>query len=91
MVAPWRRSCRRPCTLAQIPSTRTTFKKRSRLGNLRGACVNICAAELKPLVGARQSGATGQAQDLPGTIGAYAESKAALHRGACEPRAHVPH
>ena len=36
----------------------------------------------KPLVGARQIGATGQAEDLPGIIGAYGESKEVLQGGA---------
>ena len=59
------------------------------LGKLRGACLNICAAKLKPPDGARQSGATRQAEDLPRKIGVYGKSKEGLHRGACEPRAHV--
>ena len=44
-------------------------------------CLNTCAAELTPLAGTRQSSATGQAEDLPGTIGAYSESKEVLQGG----------
>ena len=38
-------------------------------------CLDICAAELKALVGARQSSAIGQAQGLSGKLGAYNENK----------------
>ena len=34
-------------------------------------------------------GATGQAEELPGKIGAYDESKEVVQGGACEMRAHV--
>ena len=92
MVASWCRSCRRPCSYAQISSKRMTPQKLScRKSTVRGACLNICAAELKPLAGARQIGATGQAEDLPGKIVAYGERKEILQGGACEPRAHAPH
>ena len=59
-------------TLQKLPFRKTT----------RCLCLNICAAELKPLVGALQSGATGYAEDLPGKIGAYGESKNVLQGGA---------
>ena len=59
-----------------------TLQKLSFRKTARCLYLNICAAELKPLVGARQSGATGQAEDLPGKIGAYGESKEVLQGGA---------
>ena len=61
MVAQWRRSCRRPRFHAQINIEHTddAAKALVYIGKVRGACLNICAAELKPLVGARQSSATG--------------------------------
>ena len=43
---------------------------------------NICVAELKPLVGARQSGGTNKAEDIPGKIEAYVESEEVLKGGA---------
>ena len=49
--------------------------------NSKCLCLNICAAEPKPLGGARQSCATGQA-DLQGKIEAYGESKEVLQGGA---------
>ena len=49
---------------------------------MRCLCLNIFVAELKPLVGAQQSGATGQAEDLPQKIGAYGKSKEVLQGDA---------
>ena len=40
------------------------------LENVEVPLFKYCAAELRPLVGARRSTATGQAGDLPGKIGA---------------------
>ena len=93
MVASCRRSCRRPRSYAQISSTRMTLQKLLFRKTTRCLCLIICATERKPLVGARQSGATGQAEDLPGKIGAYGDEKrfckkARLRR---EPRSHIPH
>ena len=45
-------------------------------------CLNIHTAEVRPLVGSRQSGATRHAEDLSGKIGAYGESKEVLQGGA---------
>ena len=59
-----------------------TLQKLSFTITTRCLCLNIFAADLKPLLGARHSGATGQAEDLPGKIGAYGESKEVLQGGA---------
>ena len=60
----WRRSCRWPRSHAQISTPRMTPQKLSLVKTARCLCLNICAAELKPLVGARQGGSTGQAENL---------------------------
>ena len=75
---------------AKISSIEITLQKLSFRKTTR--CLrNICAAELKPFVGARQGVATGQAEDLEKNIGACGESKYVLQVGACEPRVHVRH
>ena len=58
-----------------------TLLKLSFRKTTRYLCLNNCAAEPKPLVSDRQSGATGQAEDLPGKIGEYSESKEVLQGG----------
>ena len=57
---------------------RLSFKKTT-----RGLCLGIRAAELKPLIGARQSGVTGQAEELSENIIAYYEIEEVFQGGAC--------
>ena len=68
-----------------------TLQKPSFRKTGRCLCLNICAAELKPLVGARQSGATGKQR----TFQERSENMARVNRSCKEaylrrqPRAHV--
>ena len=84
MMTSWRRSCRRPLSYAAV-------QKLIFLKNVEVHLFEYRAAELKSLVGAPRSAATGQADDLPGKIGSYGEIKEVLREARLrrKPRARV--